>query len=92
MAAFFDEIERLCDPTIPISTRPGSRSRDGIGHWLGATSLIPRVGDIRVEPLQQLRSHDADLGRECVDEAGNEKSNAHGVLLSSGLMLGKSCP
>src|SRR3954469_1414776 len=64
----------------------------GIGHRLGAAALIPRIGDVQAEPLQQLEGRDADLGREGVDEAGNEKSDAHGMLLSSGLMSGKSCP
>jgi hypothetical protein len=47
MAAFFDEIERVCGSMTPISRRPDSPSRDGIGHRLGTAGLIAQINDVQ---------------------------------------------
>ena len=82
----------LAGRSIPISTWPGAPSRDGIGHRLGIAGLIARIEDVQADAFQELQRGDTDLVCESVDEAGDEKADAHGQLLSSGLMLGKSCP
>jgi hypothetical protein len=77
---------------MPDSTRPGSPSRDGIGQRLGTEGLIARIDDVQADAFQELQRGDTDLGCESVDEEGDEKADAHGQPLSSGLMSGKSCP
>src|SRR5215831_17176689 len=52
-----------------------------IGHRLSATGLVARVYDVMAEALQELEGCNANYREEGIDEAGDEKTNAHPSLL-----------
>src|SRR5262249_17994709 len=56
-----------------------------IGHRLPAAGLVARVYDLMAEALQKLEGRDANFRKEGIDEARDEKPNAHHSLLGSRL-------
>jgi hypothetical protein len=59
----------------------GLRVEPAVCHRLAAACLVAGVLDVVAEPLQELECRNADVWEECVDVAGNKKSDSHASLL-----------